>query len=51
MIRNIVGTLLEIGREKRPISSICNLLKEGKRSQAGPTAAAKGLHLVKVDYP
>ena len=50
MIRNMVGTLLEIGRGKRPLDSITRLFASGDRTQAGPTAAAKGLHLVRVDY-
>ncbi len=51
MIRNMVGTLLEIGRGKRSVESIPCLFASGDRTQAGPTAAAKGLHLVRVDYP
>ncbi len=51
MIRNLVGTLLEIGGGKRPIQSIPDLFTSGDRTQAGPTAAAKGLHLIRVDYP
>ena len=51
MIRNMVGTLLEIGRGKRSVESIPRLFASGERTQAGPTAAAKGLHLVRVDYP
>lgn len=51
MIRNMVGTLLEIGRGKRPVESIPELFASGDRNQAGPTAAAKGLHLIRVDYP
>lgn len=51
MIRNMVGTLLEIGGSKRPVQSIAELFASGDRTQAGPTAAAKGLHLMSVDYP
>ena len=51
MIRSMVGTLLEVGRGKRSPSSIVKLLASGERSQAGPTAPAKGLHLIRVDYP
>ena len=51
MIRNMVGTLLEIGRGKRPVESITHLFARGDRTQAGPTAPAKGLHLIRVDYP
>jgi tRNA pseudouridine38-40 synthase len=50
MVRNIVGTLLEIGRGKRPASSIETLFASKDRTQAGPTAPARGLHLIRVDY-
>ena len=50
MVRNIVGTLLEVGRGKRPPSSIERLFASGDRSEAGPTAEAKGLHLIRVEY-
>jgi tRNA pseudouridine38-40 synthase len=50
MVRNMVGTLLEIGRGKRSPRDIARLLASGDRPSAGPTAPAKGLHLVCVDY-
>ncbi|HXV64063.1 MAG TPA: tRNA pseudouridine(38-40) synthase TruA, partial [Vicinamibacteria bacterium] len=50
MVRNMVGTLLEIGRGRRPRSSIEELFVSHDRTAAGPTAPAKGLHLVRVDY-
>jgi tRNA pseudouridine38-40 synthase len=50
MVRNIVGTLLEVGRGKRSSSSIDSLFASRDRGEAGPTAPAKGLHLVRVDY-
>ena len=51
MIRNMVGTLLEIGRGKRPVESITHLFARGDRTQAGPTAPAKGLHLIRGRLP
>jgi tRNA pseudouridine38-40 synthase len=48
MARNIVGTLLEIGRGRS--FNIKKLLSKEDRTQAGPTAAAKGLCLIKVKY-
>lgn len=51
MVRNLVGTLLEIGGGRRELESIPALFESGDRTGAGPTAAAKGLHLVKVTYP
>ncbi len=50
MVRNLVGTLLEVGRGKREPSSLESILASRQRSEAGPTAPAKGLHLVKVTY-
>ena len=50
MVRNVVGTLLEVGRGKREPSSFESVFASRRRSEAGPTAPAKGLHLVKVTY-
>jgi tRNA pseudouridine38-40 synthase len=51
MVRNIVGTLVEVGLGKRSPESIGPLLAARDRRQAGVTAPAKGLFLVKVLYP
>jgi tRNA pseudouridine38-40 synthase len=50
MVRTIAGTLLEIGRGKLPESRIREILKKKDRRLAGPTAPAKGLCLMKVEY-
>lgn len=50
MVRNIVGTLLDVGRGKRAPSALESVFASRQRTEAGPTAAAKGLHLVKVRY-
>ncbi len=50
MVRNIVGTLLEIGRGKLPKGSMEMILLKKDRSAAGDTAKAKGLVLLKVLY-
>ncbi len=50
MVRNIVGTLLQVASGKRPVSSIPNLLKSKDRTQAGPTAPPQGLFLNEVQY-
>ena len=50
MVRAIVGTLVEIGYGGRSLGSLSTLLTGGARSQAGPTAPAHGLFLVRVDY-
>ncbi|MGH9318855.1 MAG: tRNA pseudouridine(38-40) synthase TruA [Vicinamibacteria bacterium] len=50
MVRNIVGTLLDVGRGKRAPSSLASLFDSHSRDEAGPTAPARGLHMVKVTY-
>jgi tRNA pseudouridine38-40 synthase len=50
MARNIVGTLIEIGRGKFPKSSLKKILLSKNRKFAGPTVPAHGLYLVKVNY-
>ena len=50
MVRNVVGTLLEIGRARREPGSLPALLAARDRSLAGPTAPACGLTLVRVHY-
>ncbi|MDD5236949.1 MAG: tRNA pseudouridine synthase A, partial [Candidatus Omnitrophica bacterium] len=50
MARNIVGTLLEIGRGYFPRGSMKRILLSKDRTKAGPTAPARGLTLIRVDY-
>ncbi len=50
MVRNIVGTLLEVGMGKRPPDDICRILVSKDRRLAGPTAPAHGLYLMHVSY-
>lgn len=51
MVRNIVGSLLMIGQGEKPVGWLAELLAGQDRTQAGPTAPAAGLYLVKVTYP
>jgi tRNA pseudouridine38-40 synthase len=50
MVRSIVGTLVEVGRGRRPPAWIDEVIASRDRSAAGPTAPAAGLFLVSVDY-
>jgi tRNA pseudouridine38-40 synthase len=51
MVRTIVGTLMEVGRGRIAPETIEDLFRSKKRSLHSPTAAAKGLCLLKVGYP
>ena len=51
MVRNIVGTLAEVGRKALIPKDILRILEARDRSAAGPTAPAGGLFLQSVDYP
>ena len=50
MVRNVAGTLLQVGLGERPAGSLPALLEARDRTRAGPTAPARGLTLVEVRY-
>lgn len=50
MVRAIVGTLVDVGRGRRPPANMTALLQGGTRADAGSTAPPHGLLLVGVDY-
>lgn len=50
MVRNLVGTLIDVGTGKISVDSFQEILKNRDRQAAGPTAPAHGLFLVKVFY-
>jgi tRNA pseudouridine38-40 synthase len=50
MVRNIVGTLVEVGVGRWQPSHVTEILASRDRTQAGPTAPAHGLFLVRVIY-
>ncbi len=50
MVRNIVGTLFEIGRDRMPPEKMVEILNAKDRAAAGQTAPACGLFLEKMVY-
>jgi tRNA pseudouridine38-40 synthase len=50
MVRNIVGTLVELGRRRRAAPWVSRVLASRDRAQGGPTAPPEGLFLVRVEY-
>lgn len=50
MVRNIIGTLVEVGRGVRTPEGFAELLEARDRTKAGPTAPACGLFLIQVKY-
>ena len=50
MVRNIVGTLVDIGRGRRPAEDVAAILASRDRAQASATAPPHGLWLWQVDY-
>jgi tRNA pseudouridine38-40 synthase len=51
MVRNIVGTLLEVQAAPDPAGAMARVLDGGQRRYAGMTAPASGLYLWRVEYP
>ncbi len=51
MVRNLVGTMLDVGRGYRRVSEIPAMIAARSRAAAGPTAPARGLFLHSVEYP
>lgn len=50
MVRNIVGSLIDVGRGRKPPQWIGELIEGRNRDLAGQTAPPQGLFLVHVDY-
>lgn len=50
MVRNITGTVIEVGRGKRSVEEFVQILRCRDRKRAGVTAPSCGLSLVKVHY-
>jgi tRNA pseudouridine38-40 synthase len=50
MVRNLVGTLVDVGRGQLEASELTRILSAKLRSEAGATAPARGLFLDSVEY-
>lgn len=50
MVRALVGTMVDVGRNYTPLEEFVSLLEQGDRSKAGMAAPAKGLVLDGVFY-
>lgn len=50
MVRNIAGTLVDVGRGLYPPEKIDEILEAKDRAAAGPTAPAHALYFMRVDY-
>jgi tRNA pseudouridine38-40 synthase len=50
MVRNLAGTMLDVGRGSLTLEAIPEILAARDRSAAGPTAPARGLFLHSVEY-
>ena len=50
MVRNITGTLVDVGKGKIKAEDIPKIIEAKDRTKAGQMAPASGLYLVKVDY-
>lgn len=51
MVRNMMGSLLQVGRGDKGPAWIAQLLSLQDRARAAPTALPDGLYLVGVEYP
>lgn len=51
MVRNIAGTLMEVGLARQPEAWVGEVLRGGKRTEAGMTAEPDGLYFLGPHYP
>lgn len=51
MVRAIVGTLIEVGKEKITVAKVGEILASKNRSNAGKSVPAEGLCLAEITYP
>ena len=50
MVRNLVGTLVYVGKGKHPPDWVAEVLRSRERSRAAPTFGPEGLYLERIDY-
>jgi tRNA pseudouridine38-40 synthase len=50
MVRNLTGTIVEVGKGKRTTADFVRIIGSGDRKQAGMTAPGHGLYLISVNY-
>ena len=50
MVRNLVGTLLKVGRGEESTEWMLSVLASKDRKEAGPTAEPQGLYFIKAHY-
>jgi tRNA pseudouridine38-40 synthase len=51
MVRMLVGTMVDVGLERRPLTDIESLLERGDNSETSPPAPSQGLYFVAATYP
>jgi tRNA pseudouridine38-40 synthase len=51
MVRMLVGTMVDIGLERRPVVDMATLLERQDNSETSPPAPAQGLYFVAARYP
>jgi tRNA U38,U39,U40 pseudouridine synthase TruA len=51
MVRAVVGTLMDVGRNKITIEQFGEIVELADRNKAGDSARPEGLHLSKIIYP
>jgi tRNA pseudouridine38-40 synthase len=51
MVRFLVGTMVDVGRDRRPVDDVPRLLVATENREASPPAPAHGLYLLHVRYP
>jgi len=50
MVRNLVGTLVYVGKGKHPPQWVKEVLRSGDRAKAAPTFGPEGLYLERIEY-